>query len=256
MVKLIHKKFIESRLKKVINQKGVIYIGNNLNKYISLEDATNNWKSNKQKNERTKASKDAELGRLVQEIIIYLLEYYFKLIKAPLLIIGKEDYKKHKNIKELVSSLGIKRKNVDVVKLFDSDIIIINKENYVQSKNAFVLSCKGTTRERIGQFFSHLFLMDKEAMNVKYGDKYEIMFIDKGIKIKYALVTLDWAKNRDFDKLTPKGELRKTLKELEGFLIEDDKIFGGGLYVLNNYEHLSSVKSFEDLVKVITSFLN
>lgn len=254
MVELIHKKFIESKLKNAIFNNGIIYVGNNLNEYISLNDANNYWESMKPFDKKTKESKDAELGRLVQEIIIYLLENSFKSRKVPLSILGKEDIKNDKEIKCLVSKLGIKRKGVNTPKIFDSDIVILNRD-FNKINKAFILSCKGTTRERIGQFFSHLFLMDQKVMNTKYGDLYEVLFLKDGLKIKYALITMDWAKNKDFDLLTKKGGKRKTLKEIEGFLIDDDKTFGGGLYVLNNNEHLKSVKLFEDLVNNIISFL-
>ena len=151
--------------------------------------------------------------------------------------------------------LGIKRKGSKIIKFFDNDIIIINKKDYPQPKKVFILSCKGTLRERIGQFFSHLFLMDENAMNTKYGNLYEVLFMKKSLQLKYALVTFDWAKSRDLDKFTPKGKLRETIKELEGFLISDDKTFGGGLYALNNHEHLQSVKSIDELIKQITLFL-
>lgn len=254
MVELIHKKFIESKLKDVIRDKGAIYVGKNLNDYISLNDAENYWKSMKPNDKKSKESKDAELGRLVQEIVIYLLEHLFKSQKISFLILGKEDINNNSKIKDITSKLGIKRKDVDTPKIFDSDIVIIDKDNLQKIDKVFILSCKGTTRERIGQFFSHLFLMDQNVMKIKYGDLYEVMFVKDKIKVKYALVTMDWAKNRDFDKFTKKGKLRKTLKEIEGFLIDDDKVFGGGLYVLNNYVHVKSAKSFDELITTIINF--
>ncbi|MGQ9706738.1 MAG: hypothetical protein ACUVWP_07045 [bacterium] len=75
------------------------------------------------------------------------------------------------------------------------------------------------------------------------------------MSVKYALVILDWAKNRDFDKFTKRDKDRVSSKEVEAKLIYDDKRYGSGIYILNNSEHLDCVRSFEDLINDINSFL-
>ncbi|MCS6796800.1 MAG: hypothetical protein NZ516_12660, partial [Raineya sp.] len=156
----------------------------------------------------------------------------------------------------VVNSLCIKRSGTGQVKYFDSDIIIYNKESFANSRKVFILSAKGTTRERIGQFLSHLFLMDSDVLDAKYGkNKYEVIFTKQNISLKYAFVTLDWAKNKDFAKYTKKGKKRETVKTTEVQLILDDVKLGGGIYVLNNFENIDGIGNFASLVGKICDYL-
>lgn len=86
----------------------------------------------------------------------------------------------NETVKKLVHSLRIERNMTGHTKHFDSDILIYNQDTFAQTHKIFILSAKGTTRERIGQFLSHLFLMDEDVLNAKYGiDKYEVIFTKK-----------------------------------------------------------------------------
>ena len=77
--KLLHIDFIKSILEKPIKEEGILTVGNNLNDYFSfqkVEDYANNLK--KQGDDRVqKSSKDPIMGRVVEELIIYLLDNYF-----------------------------------------------------------------------------------------------------------------------------------------------------------------------------------
>lgn len=263
MLYLTHKRYIEHNLERHLKEKGVLYVGINLNNYFSFNDA-NNYAFNyakKFKRKRTidtarqeKSSKDAVLGKLVEEVIVYLLDNYFKENKLNYLVTNNKSY--DSTIRAITESLCIIRKRTNHKKTFDSDVIIINPSKYNETKKAFILSAKGTTRERIGQFLSHLFLMDQDVLNAKYGkDKYTVIFTDTDIHIKYGFVTFDWAKARDFDKYTKKMKLRDTVKSTEVQLIIDDVKLGGGLFVLNNYTHLDGIGNFSNLVGSICGFL-
>jgi len=260
-IELIHKKFIESQLKGFINKYGTIYVGNNLNEFLifkKIEDYINALKTGKSlidNDYRTKkSSADITSGRLAEEIIVYLLDNSFKEKKYKYDIVYRSrGYEKYN---EIFDSLGILEPSKVIIKKYDCDIIIVNKNKYYKEKNLFIISSKGTVRERIGQFISHLFLMDQDVLDIKYGkNKYKVLFKDKGMSVKYGLVIFDWAKNRDFDKFTKKDKDRVSSKEVEAKLIYDDKRYGSGIYVLNNYEHLDYVRSFEDLINDIHLFL-
>lgn len=260
---LIHKDYIEYKLKKYITTEGILKVGINLNTYFTFADANRYAEKYAMKfvksptddpARQSKSSKDSVLGKLVEETIVYLLDYYFKENKLNYLVTN--DKTKNDIITYIARSLCIVRKNTNHVKEFDSDIVIINKGNFNRIKKAFILSAKGTTRERIGQFLSHLFLMDQDVLNAKYGkDKYTVIFTKENLQIKYGFVTFDWAKGRDFDKFSQKGNFRKTVKSTEVQLIIDDVKLGGGLFVLNNYEHLDGIGNFSDLVGTICGFL-
>ncbi|MBI4722470.1 MAG: hypothetical protein HY769_05660 [Candidatus Stahlbacteria bacterium] len=263
MVDLIHKNYIEGRFKKYVATKGSLIVGINLNSYFTFPDANKYAEKYAQKFNRnitddvarqSKSSKDSILGKLVEEAIVYLLNTYFEENKLNYLVTNNK--MEDNIIAYITKSLCIVRKNTNHVKNFDSDIVIINKENFNKTQKAFILSAKGTTRERIGQFLSHLFLMDQNVLNAKYGkDKYTVIFTKENIVIKYGFVTFDWARNRDFDKFSQGGAVRKTVKSTEVQLIIDDVKLSGGLYVLNNYEHLDGIGNFSDLVGTICGFL-
>jgi len=260
---LNHTDFIESRLKESIDKTGLLKVGINLNDYFSFEKA-NEYAATyvesfakrnlKDTARQEKSSKDSVLGKLVEEVIIYLLDNYFKQNNFNYLITNNKT--ENETVKKLVNSLRIERNITGHKKHFDSDILIYNQDTFEQTQRIFILSAKGTTRERIGQFLSHLFLMDKDVLNAKYGkDKYEVIFTKENISLKYAFVTLDWAEQKDFVKYTQNGKLRDTLKSTEVQLVLDDVKLGGGIYVLNNLENIDGVGNFASLVGRICDYL-
>lgn len=260
---LNHIKFIEECLKQSIQSEGILKVGINLNDYFSFEQANEyasqyvkNFKRNitKDKARQEKSSKDSVLGKLVEEVIIYLLDTYFKKNNLNYMITNNK--KENETVIEIINSLKIERNLTKHQKHFDSDILIYNQDKFHDSKRIFILSVKGTTRERIGQFLSHLFLMDAEVLNAKYGkDKYEVIFTKENIHLKYAFVTLDWADNKDFSKYTKTGKLRNTLKSTEVQLILDDVKLGGGIFVLNNIENIDGIGNFATLCGKICDYL-
>lgn len=260
---LVHTAFIEKKLAHAIRKKGILKVGINLNDYFTFEEANEyaaiyveNFKKRKLKDtaRQEKSSKDSVLGKLVEEVIIYLLDNYFKQNNCNYMITNNKT--ENETVIQLVSSLRIERALTGHVKYFDSDIIIYNRDNFESTRRVFILSAKGTTRERIGQFLSHLFLMDKDVLNTKYGkDKYEVIFTKENISLKYAFVTLDWAEQKDFVKHTKTGKLRKSLKSTEVQLILDDVKLGGGIYVLNNLENIDGIGNFASLVGKICDYL-
>ena len=243
---MIHKNFIENILVPAIEKKGILYVGNHLNEYFTFKKAekyANEFK--KRGTDRVqKSSKDAIMGRLVEEMICYLLVEYFKHNNLNYGIINDS---KGTDFKLVHEKMGYE-------KTFDVDIIIHNKEND-QEEKYYLLSCKGTVRERIGQYISNLFLMDDRLIKTKYNDRYYLDFRKNNKVIKYGMVCLDWADGKDFVKYTPKGNIRKTLKQTEVYLISDDMYIGGGMTVLNNLDNLDRVMNFGELVGKITAFL-
>ena len=137
-------------------------------------------------------------------------------------------------------------------KNFDVDILIHNEK---PSGKFFLLSCKGSARERIGQFIANLFLMDDRLIMKKYGDKYFLDYKQQGHSVRYAFVCFDWGKNKDFHRYTMAGKKRETLKQTEVYLINDDDYIAGGLAVLNNTENLHGVLNFGQLAANICKFL-
>ncbi len=263
MIESIHEDYLKEKLGKYIKDKGSLSIGINLNRYFNFDDANKYAKKyalqfvrniTNDRARQEKSSKDSVLGKIVEEVIIFLLNSYFKENKLNYLATNNKTY--DDIISYITNSLSIIRKNTNDKKKFDSDIIIVNKDNFYKTRKAFILSVKGTTRERIGQFLSHLFLMDQDVLNAKYGkNKYTVIFTKENLQIKYGFVTMDWAKHRDFDKFNINGSIRNTVKQTEVHLIIDDVKLGGGLYVLNNYEHLDCIGNFSDLVGAICGFL-
>ena len=256
---LIHFDFIKEKLDQPIYSKGVVYVGNNLNDYITFEEANDyakNFFKNRYKKEtkdiarQEKSSNDAVLGRLVEEIIVFLLITYFEVNKLNYIVTRN---KNDPFISSIYEKLKIKRIISGHEKLFDVDLFVYKLED---KKKIFCISCKGTTRERIGQFLSHLFLMDQDVLNAKYGiGRYEVIFTKENIKLKYAFVTFDWARNKDFLKYSSSGKKRKTVKSTEVNLILDDHKIGGGIFVLNNYENIDGIGNFAGLCGSICDFL-
>jgi hypothetical protein len=258
-----HLDYIESKLEKPISKKGIIEVGINFNDYFSFEEAnkyaalySENFirKATTDKSRQEKSSKDSILGKLVEEVIIYLLDEFFQANKRDFTITN--DKNENKIVRNIIDSLCIERIRSRHIKTFDTDIIVYNNQNVHKTRRVFILSAKGTTRERIGQFLSHLFLMDQDVLNAKYGkNKYEVIFDKENILLKYAFVTLDWAADKDFVKYTKTRKERESVKETEVQLILDDKKLGGGIYVLNNNENFDGIGNFTTLVGTICDFL-
>ena len=140
-------------------------MGNNLNEYFyfqKVEEYANNLK--KKGDDRVqKSSKDPIVGRVVEELIIYLLDNYFSH--------NGIDYSiSNGNIdKDIISTFKIVNEKMKYEKIFDIDLVVYNKK---RSNKFYLLSCKGTVRERIGQYISNLFLMDDRLIKTKYNDRY------------------------------------------------------------------------------------
>lgn len=261
--RLIHLEYIEAKLKEEIDKKGILQVGLNLNEYITFEDANTYALSrfkeqihNKTKDfaRQEKSSKDSTLGRLVEETIVFLLKKYFDINKFNYYVTNNK--KENDIIEYIVNSLVLEKKNQNISKKFDSDILIYNIDNFNYEKKVFIISAKGTTRERIGQFLSHLFLMDQDVLNAKYGkNRYEVIFTKENIKVKYAFVTFDWAKNKDFIEKKSSSTQKINTKKAEVQLILDDVKYGGGIYVLNNLKNIDGIGNFAGLVGKICDFL-
>lgn len=260
---LTHIEFIENLLKEPIQKHGILKVANNLNDYLTFEQANQyafeyakkfERKISKDQARQEKSSKDSVLGKLTEETIIYLLSEYFNANQLNYVVTNNKT--ENEIVKEITNLLKIKRLISNHQKHFDCDILIYPPDKLQEQKRIFILSVKGTTRERIGQFLSHLFLMDQDVLNAKYGeDIYEVVFTKEGVRLKYAFVTLDWAENKDFTKYNKSGKERKTLKNTEVKLILDDHKIGGGIYVLNNLENIDGVGNFGSLVGRISDFL-
>lgn len=260
---LNHTNYIEEKLAKAIKKDGILNVASNLNKYFTFEEANiygKNYvkdfskKETKDKARQSKSSKDSVLGKLVEEVIIYLLDIYFKQNNLNYIITNSKT--QTKEIKEIMKLLKIVKYNGAAQKSFDADILILNQDNFEKTNKIYVLSAKGTTRERIGQFLSHLFLMDQDVLNAKYGkNRYEVIFTKENLKLKYGFTTLDWANSKDFIKHSKTGKVRNTVKNAEVQLILDDLKLGGGIYVLNNLENIDGVRNFNSLVGSICDYL-
>lgn len=248
-----HLPFIEQKLKSKIQKLGTVKADNNLNSYLDFQDAETyiNQLKKEGSDRIAKSSKDVLLGRLVEEIIIYLFKFYFLEHKLNYLV---SNDKQDENLKALFESFKIVHRRLGYEKKFDIDIIITNKAKSVSK--CFAISSKGTSRERIGQYLSHLYLMDDRVIKMKYKRRYFLDFHEKNITLRYGLVCMDWAKAKDFVKYTSKNKLRKTLKETEVQLINDDYYIGGGVTVLNNLQNLDGVMRFSELAGKIVAFLN
>lgn len=244
----LHRDFIEGIFKNLIKEKGPLEVGNRLNKYFNFEIAEAYAEEKKKPggDRVSKSSKDSINGRLAEEVLVYLLEAFFKHSKLDLEVMGMSDEK------GFLDQFKIVNEKLSNEKKFDIDIFI--KKRGVSEK-VFLLSVKGTSRERIGQFISNLFLMDDRLIKKKYNDRYYLEFKKRGVSIKYGFVCYDWAKSKDFAKYNKSGSKRNTLKETEVLLINDDNYMGGGVTVLNDEENLDGVINFGELATKIAKFL-
>jgi len=252
-MQLIHAEFIEHLLASPLKQKGTLYVGCNLNQFLPFEKAeqyANKIKSGVD-DRAQKGSKDSILGRLVEEIVVYLLAKSFEDNKLEYIVTNRKD--EYGSIRDIFQKLKLVHSLSSLEKKFDADIAVFNPK---RNDHIYILSVKGTTRERIGQFLSHLFMMDSRVMNAKYShDRYVIEFERAGIKLKYGFVTMDWAKTKDFARYNHNHQQRRSVKEMEVQLINDDQKLGGGIFVLNNLDNFEGVGNFGSLVGKITDFL-
>ena len=249
-VRLNHRDLLDRHLGNQIKQKGIIQVANNLNQYLSYEKAQKEITVKKGSARVQKASADVQLGRIAEEAVVYLLEKYFAATQLNYSVNLKGASQEHQD--------GwrhglVYQPNPAIKKLFDVDIAIHNPTN---PQKYFLLSCKGTARERIGQFIANLILLDERLIKEKYKDRFWLEHKKEELWVKYGFVCLDWARNKDFIKYTPSGEQRKTLKQLEVLLVNEDYYLGGGVTVLNNLENLDGVINFGGLVGRIADFLN
>lgn len=242
-------KFIECKLKKPVQEKGILCVGNNLNHYFPF-DAANEYAHDLAKDgdaRVVKSSVDAIMGRLVEDVVVYLLRKYFDHNKCPLEVNLGANMGTRSDIFKLV------RCEKNYQKKFDVDIVIYNKNESSPAK-FFLLSVKGSARERIGQYIANLFLMDDRVIKTKYGDRYYLEFAES-IRVKYGFVCFDWGKSTDFHRLTKTGQPRQTMKQTEVCLINDDEYVAGGLSVLNNNDNLHGILNFGELAAKIAKFL-
>ena len=74
-----HKKFIESKLRHQIEQKGALSVGDNLNDYLTFDDAEFYVNEIKKTGECQvgRSNKYALMGKVVEETLAFLLSSYF-----------------------------------------------------------------------------------------------------------------------------------------------------------------------------------
>lgn len=239
--------FIEEHISPGVREHGALHVGNNLNEYLDFPTADAYAEALKKKGDaRTqKASKDPIIGRMVEDVIIYLLREFFAETRSPISVIAGREFKQAGMFRIVDQRRGNE-------KGFDVDVLAYKPDS---SRKFFLLSCKGSARERIGQYIANLLLMDERVIKVKYGDKYFLDFIKQNVAIKYGFVCMDWPKLPDFRLRNASGTQRKTLKQTEVFLINDDEHVAGGLTVLNNAENLHGILNFGELATKIAKFL-
>ena len=75
--------------------------------------------------------------------------------------------------------------------------------------------------------------MDDRLIKTKYNHRYYLDYNKNGKIIKYELITLDWSNNKDFLKKTKKSAIRKTIKQTEVYLINDDMLYWRWNYFFN-----------------------
>jgi hypothetical protein len=254
------KTIIISYLRKLLKKHSPDFIGNNLNKFISSQAIDKLIKQLSKEiidPRKIRARMDSVRGALFEIILEYLLNEYFKNHKDynHIKAVRKSFRKRfnNENLNTLLEKLRITRIGKEQLKK-EPDIDVIVFLERIKDR-LFIISIKGTARERIGQFLSNLFIFDKRVIKLKYGDKY----LFNPPKFKVAFVCLDLAKNKDFShENEEKIEKKKntSVKQLEVYLINDDNYVGGGVYVLNNLPKLEKVGNFSELIGNIVKFFD
>lgn len=256
---LKHEVFIKEKLSTEIKSQKVSNVFNNLNEYIDLE-ILNNYIEEKIRNNVYKSSKaktsamDSIRGKICEEILAFGIQKFLEEnnLDNQIFIDSKTDL-----IKKYFSIYTAQ--NVNLRKKIDVDILLYNADK----TKLYALSVKGTTRERVGQSETALFLLDKEVMKIKYNASSELFKCglwsdtDKIIKIRYGIVVYDFGDSKDYTKKTSNGKLRtNSTREFDVELFFQDKKIGGGFTLLNNYENFDNTIRFSDLAGKIQSFFN
>jgi len=238
-------------IKNKIKENGAEWVGNNFNQVISSSDELDKILSSSIKEEKARivrAKLDVQRGKLLEKILKLLLNSHFENCKGyeHIKVASKLSEIQKEQIKEIIKHISIKRIRTEAVKSIDRDLIVYST---LKTDRVFLISVKGTARERIGQFLSHLFIFDDRVLRVKYGCLYEY----KKPKFKYAFVCFDLAENKDLsgEEINTQGT-----KQLEVYLIDDDNYISGGIYVLNNLPKLNKVGNFSELLARIKKFFD
>ncbi len=257
---LKHKKFIEDKLLDLIKDKKVNNVFNNLNDYIDLkildEYIINDIIKDKHygSEKAKKSAMDKHRGTIAEEILAYGLQKFLEEnnLDSKISISSRNDL-----IQQYFSIYTAQ--NTNLRKKIDVDILLSNEDE----TKFYALSVKCSTRERVGQSESVLFLLDRDVMKIKYNASSELFKCklwsdnNKIIKIKYGMVTYDLGDKKEYTKKTPNGRLRKNItREFDVELFYQDAKLGGGFTILNNLENFDKTIKFSDLVGKIQSFFN
>lgn len=260
------KEKIEEYLQKIINKNSLLkyingllsnytpeYIGNNFNLYFSSDKIDNKLinLSFKKTARQQRAYLDIKRGKFFEEALELLLNEVFMNDKNYSHIHAVHYKLLPKEYKEIVKNVNLKRKNCDIEKKPDVDLIVFS-ENY--KDRIIFISVKGTARERIGQFLSNIFIFDPSVIKAKYNN--DFYCISSNVKYKMIFVCFDMAKQKDFSLGENMKNKKKTQKQMEVYLIDDDPNIGYGVYVLNNLPKLHKVGSFSELIAKIKTFFN
>ena len=152
-------------IRNKINQSGAEWVGNNFNRIIDSDeiDTIISESIDSTENARIRRAKlDIFRGKIFEEILQELINSHFSNCR------GYNHIKCAKTLKEIENN-EIKR---NAKKSIDRDLIVYSRN---LNDRVFLISVKGTARERIGQFLSHLFIFDDKVLNVKYGNRYIYM---------------------------------------------------------------------------------
>jgi hypothetical protein len=254
--------FILVKIEELINKYGEEYVGNNFNSFFNTDEIDNIIQNkdlfDKNGSPRNIKSKlDVFRGKIFENILKILINSHFEKDTSynHIKCVSSLNEINKKEIKDIVKSIKIKRKNKDCYKNIDRDIIVYSEKI---KDRIFFISVKGTARERIGQFLSHLFIFDEKVLKIKYNDLYFLDNIvdNKKINFKYAFVSFDLAKKGDFSALNSSSLNYKSTKQLEIYLIDDDENVSAGIYVLNNLPKLNKVGNFSSLLAKIKNFFD
>ena len=229
-----------------IKKHGIYNFANNLNKYIDYKWFKETW----YKDEIPKqGSAESRSGRFVEELVLFLFKIWIKDHKIE----NWNAYHQTELSEDEKKIFSIIHRKKKITKYFDVDIFITNDKK----EKWYLLSIKGSVRERIGQFIATLFLLDEKVIKEKYQDQWYLNHVEKQKDIKYGLINLDWSGEvKDFQKFTKKGKKRNSVKEVEIELINDDTNIGGKVTALNNFTNFEHVINFAGLCAEISKFFD
>lgn len=247
---------ILKKLDRYIAKFGAEYVGNNFNNFFSssMIDKEIEKSTKKEKTARQEKSKlDAVRGKLFEDITVKLINSVFEADKTYNTIKAVK-LNENKEIRKKIESIKIYAKGTNPYKTIDADVIVYSTEPLLNNR-FFIISVKGTARERIGQFLSNLFIFDPNVIKIKYGNS--VIFDSGGIDFKIAFLCYDLAKQRDLsseskEKIKEKGQ--KGVKQAEVYLIDLDPTVSAGIYVPNNLFKLNKVGNFSSLIAKIKEF--